>query len=402
MPERTPLFETLERAGEVFEEDAGWMMPAHFGNLEAEYRHARSEAVLFDVSHRGKVELSGPDAASFLHNLSTNEVKKLSVGSGCEAFLTTGQAKIVAHTLIFHLPSPSNPEVGGVPGHLSPPPRGRGDGGEGAPAPDDSFWLDLVPGLAAPVLQHLDRHLISEQVGIADRTREFGQLLVVGPRAKAILEKVLQDAVPEPNGLNVWTKPIDSAIVCQVRINDALGLPGFDVVCPTSCLKEIWQRFHSAGVRDAGLRCYHTLRVEAGTPAYGVDIDETNLPQEVGRTDRTVSFTKGCYIGQETIARIRTYGHVNRSLVGLKLTGKLVVPARSQGFFRGQGSGPSRFVRFLARSRDLDRLGLRSKRLPGTGDCGPGGWMCRSRSAALRQARPPNRSARHATALNRL
>src|SRR5262249_40130405 len=76
----------------------------------------------------------------------------------------------------------------------------------------------------------------------------------------------------------------------------------------------------------AGLETYHVLRVEAGTPQFRIDIDDTNLPQEVGRTERTISFTKGCYIGQETIARIRTYGHVNRMLVGLKLEGDGIEP----------------------------------------------------------------------------
>ena len=100
MPERTPLYETASQSGAVFGEDFGWLMPAHYGNAAAEYHNARQHAVLFDISHHGKVEVSGADAASFLHNLCTNEVKNLSAGAGCEAFLTTGQAKIVAFVVI--------------------------------------------------------------------------------------------------------------------------------------------------------------------------------------------------------------------------------------------------------------------------------------------------------------
>src|SRR4029077_577828 len=88
----------------------------------------------------------------------------------------------------------------------------------------------------------------------------------------------------------------------------------------------VWQALIAGGAQPAGLQAYHTLRIEAGTPVYGLDIDDSNLPQEVGRTERTVSFTKGCYIGQETVARIRTYGHVNRSLVGLRIAGGEAVP----------------------------------------------------------------------------
>ena len=87
------------------------------------------------------------------------------------------------------------------------------------------------------------------------------------------------------------------------------------------------------------MQVYHTLRIETGTPWYGVDIDDSNLPQEVGRIDRAVSFTKGCYIGQETIARIRTYGHVNRSLVGLKADGDSPVTSKSKVIRGGKEIG---------------------------------------------------------------
>src|SRR5207244_7503068 len=83
----------------------------------------------------------------------------------------------------------------------------------------------------------------------------------------------------------------------------------------------VWQALLAGGARPAGIEAYNALRIEAGTPVYGLDIDDTNLPQEVARVERTISFTKGCYIGQETVARIRTYGHVNRSLIGLRLSG---------------------------------------------------------------------------------
>src|SRR5438093_3569880 len=101
MPEKSPLYETAFQSGGVFVEQFDWLMPAHYGNAVAEYQSAREHAALFDVSHHGKVEVSGADAASFLHNLCTNEVKNLSAGAGCEAFLTTGQAKIVAYVLIY-------------------------------------------------------------------------------------------------------------------------------------------------------------------------------------------------------------------------------------------------------------------------------------------------------------
>src|SRR5262249_29600945 len=101
MPETTALYETTSQAGAVFAEEFGWLLPAHYGNATAEYEYARQQAALFDLSHHGQVDVSGPDAASFLHNLCTNEVKNLLPGRGCEAFLTTGQAKIVAFITVY-------------------------------------------------------------------------------------------------------------------------------------------------------------------------------------------------------------------------------------------------------------------------------------------------------------
>ncbi len=297
MPEKTPLYDVASQAGALFVEESGWLMPAHYGQATAENQSACQEAALFDTSHHGKVEVKGPDARTFLHNLCTCDVAKLTVSVGCEAFLTTGQAKIVAYVLIF-----------------------RHELAEG----QDILWLDAGPGMGVTVTKHLDRYLISERVELADRTREFAQFHLAGPKARAVLKRCSHDNMPDFGELQHGTQLV-ADVACPIRRHDRLGLPGFDILCFGRQAESVWQALSASGARPAGLEAYHLLRVEAGMPVYGKDIDDTNLPQEVGRMDRTISFTKGCYIGQETVARIRTYGHVNRSLVGLKLTG--VVPA---------------------------------------------------------------------------
>src|SRR5438477_12607508 len=103
MSERTPLYDLAAQAGAVFMEEAGWSIPAHFGDPAAEYHQTRDQAALFDMSHVGKIEVTGSEAGSFLHNLSTNDVLGLAIGAGCEAFLCTAKAKVVAHLLIYHL-----------------------------------------------------------------------------------------------------------------------------------------------------------------------------------------------------------------------------------------------------------------------------------------------------------
>jgi glycine cleavage system T protein len=299
MPEKSPLYEMAMQAGAVFLETCGWSMASHYGDGVAEYHHARQDAALFDVSHHCKIEVSGADAASFLHNLCTNEVKNLPAGAGCEAFLTTGQAKIVAFVVIYHALDSQAHHV---------------------------FFLDAGPGMAEKVLVHLDRYLISEQVELVDRTHDFAMVHVAGPRARQALERARGESIPELVELQHTTLTIAGADR-QVRRHQPLGLLGYDLLCERDHAAAVWSALLAAGARPAGLQAYDTLRIEAGTPVYGRDIDDSNLPQEVARVEQTISFTKGCYIGQETVARIRTYGHVNRSLVGLKLAGE--APASS-------------------------------------------------------------------------
>ncbi|HMC64218.1 MAG TPA: aminomethyltransferase family protein [Gemmataceae bacterium] len=292
MAERTPLYDVEERAGATFAEEAGWLMPAHYGDALAEYRAALDGAAVFDVSHRGKIEARGPDAATFLQNLCTNEIKNLAPGSGCEAFFCNVQARVLGHAHIYHLVE------------------------EGQSA----FWLDVVPGTAENLAKHLDRYLISEQVEISDQTRDFVQFHVVGPQAPAVLKQPTQ-GIPEP------------------RRHDVLGLVGYDVLCTPGKAAELWQLLLSTGVQPAGLEAYHILRIEAGTPVYGIDFDENNLAPEVGRTKQAISYTKGCYLGQEPIVRIRDLGHVNRTLVGLRLSTNSHLPRGTKLFRDGKEVG---------------------------------------------------------------
>ena len=312
MAERTPLHDITARAGAVCADSAGWQVPAHYGDARAEYDHAKAGAALFDLSHRGKVEVSGGDAASFLHNLSTNDVKTMPVGAGCEAFFATATAKAVDFVLIYHV-------------LLS--------GGR------DAFWLDVGSGRAEKLIQHLDRYLVSEQVEFADRTRGFAQLHLAGPRAKEVLERALLDPVPELEPLEHMERTFGANATSHVRRHDPLALPGYDVVCLAGVAENVWGLLIRAGARPAGLEAYEWLRVEAGTPAYGADIDETRFVAEVGRTAQAICYTKGCYLGQEPIVMARDRGQVQRTLLGLKLSGEGPAPHGSKLFQGGKEVG---------------------------------------------------------------
>jgi len=312
MAEHTPLHDITAQAGAVFVENAGWLVPAHYGDARTEYEQTRSSAALFDLSHRGKVEVSGADAGSFLHNLTTNDVKGLPIGAGCEAFLTTATAKVVDHLFLYHVLLSGDREA---------------------------YFLDLEPGRSEKLIQHLDRYVISESVEFADRTREFAHLHLAGPRAKDILEKALLDDVPDLEPLQHMVRTFGANAHSHVRRHDPLALPGYDIVCLSNLAANVWGMLVRAGARPAGLEAYDLLRVEAGTPVFGADIDENRFVVEVGRVAQAICYTKGCFLGQEPIVMARDRGQVQRTLLGLKVSGDGPLPRGSKLFRDGKDVG---------------------------------------------------------------
>lgn len=275
---------------------AGWELAADYGDVAAEYAAAVSACVVVDCSHRGKLELAGPDAATFLHNLCTNDIKSLPLGGGCEIFLTTATAKIVGHGYVYHVLSGNQ----------------------------HALHLDTDPGQAQRLLTHLDRYIISEQVELTDCTESLAQLHLAGPNAAAVLAAALGQSVPALEQLQHMQRTFGESAHASIRANAVLAVPGFDVVCNRSVAGAIWQALVAAGARPAGLRAYELLRVEAGTPVYGVDMDESRFVVEVNRL-WAICYTKGCYLGQEPIVMARDRaGHAPRAFVGLRFAGESV------------------------------------------------------------------------------
>jgi len=294
MAERSPLHDLTAQAGAFFVEADGLELPARFQNPAQEYTIARQGAALFDVSSRGKIEAVGPEAAPFLHNLATNDIKTLPSGAGCEAFFTNVKARVIAHLWIY---------------------RGQ--------APTPTLWLDVAPARVAPVMAHLDRHLISEQVELLDHTRDLAQLHLCGLEAPALAARVLGPGAAELALLHHL--PGTQEGVLSIRRHDLTGAPGFDVVATPAAARLLWQELTAAGAAPAGLETLETLRIEAGVPVDGVDMDENRFVVEVGRA-QAISYTKGCYLGQEPIVMARDRGHVNRMLLGVKLSGDPAAP----------------------------------------------------------------------------
>lgn len=295
---KSPLHDELVARGGQYSATDELAAPDHFGDPLAEYEAARHSAAILDRSALSKIEVSGRDRAKFLNNLCTNDVKGLAPGWGCEAFFTTVQGKIMAYVRVI--------------------------------AGAESLWIDTVPGAAGPLLAHFNRYLIMEKVELADRTTDFAQVTVIGPRANEVVSAATESVIPDLRPLEHTDGSI-AGKTCRLIGNDSLGVPGYDLLVPASQASAVWQRLwqvgQSVGLSPLGEHATKMLRVEAGLPIYGQDIDESNLPQEVGRDKLAICFTKGCYLGQETIARIDALGHVNRNLVGIAFPNHRDAPA---------------------------------------------------------------------------
>ena len=274
-------------------------------DLAEEYQLVRERAGLIDVSQRGKIELVGPDAASFLHNLSTNDIRSLPSGAGCEIFLTNAKGKVLAFGWVYHLPGESEPPT---------------------------FWLDVDSAATENAVQHLNKYLISEQVELLDRTKESGQFYLVGPKARQVLAKAAGQDLAGWREMQCGLIQLSDSLSVQVRYHRRLGMDCFEIICPRAQSDRIAEIVTSAGAEMVSMETLEILGVEAGIPVYGIDIDENVLAPEVGRTSQAISYSKGCYLGQETIVRIRDLGHVNRTLLGLKVHGSSVLPPGSKVF----------------------------------------------------------------------
>ena len=233
-----------------------------------------------DVSERSRLCLLGDDRAAFLHGQVTNDIKSLAEHTGCYAAIVNAKGKMESDLFAYRLA--------------------------------DELLLDFEPGLTGAVTTRLENYIIAEDVEVADVAPHFGQLTVQGPTAGAVLAALGLPTPGEP--LAVEETAAEIFVINQPR----LGTSGFDLFVPAAEVDSMKSQLE-VHAPECGESAFDKARVLATIPRFGVDFDETNLAPEAGIEARAISYAKGCYIGQEIIARIRTYGKVNRSLRGLKL-----------------------------------------------------------------------------------
>jgi tRNA-modifying protein YgfZ len=244
-------------------------------------------AGLIDRSDRLRVDVSGPDRARFLHNLTTNEVKRLPAGRGCEAFVTSLQGKTIGYVILL--------------------------------AAEDRIIVRSDPaglGLAMPQFR---KYGVFDDVAIDDRSEATFELHLAGEGCVDLLRRA-GASVPDELDFSHNTGELAGRPVRVVRERPA-GLPGLTVIGERGDAAAVVAALKAAagapGLLELGPAEFEALRIEAGTPVFGKDVTDKNLPQEFARDDRAISFVKGCYLGQETVARIDALGHVNQVLKGL-------------------------------------------------------------------------------------
>jgi folate-binding protein YgfZ len=327
--------------GARFTEVNGMEIVEHYGDPLAEHAALREAAGLLDLSFRSRLCLTGADRQKFLNGQVTNNVKDLKVGEGCYAALVNAKGKMQSDLNIYVL--------------------------------ENEILLDFEPGYSAAVAQRLEKFIIADDVQAVDVAPNYGLLSVQGPKAVEALTALefrvaSQQPTPDPSqegnrqivgGTQLPSsgaagsgfaqppaKPMNFVSVKNATLSEIywmnlprVGTSGFDVFVPTAAIGAVADKLiiavKAAGGRACGWQALEIARIEAGIPRFGLDMDETNLAPETGIEERAISYTKGCYIGQEVIARIRTYGQVAKALRGLRLADDLkALPVRGDKLFK--------------------------------------------------------------------
>ena len=280
------------------------------------YRAIKEHAAIGAIAPRSAISVSGKDRASYLQGLLTNDIQALSPGTGCYAAWLTPQGRMLTDLHVF--------ESG------------------------DMILLDVPAAEATPTLERLDRFIFSEDVQLADLSSSLASVWIHGPQAAAMLNQTLT-GVPELaswpeyhharatfTGVSSNNDPRPHFVVGRVS---QVAVPGFVVYLEPSWRADFQEALQQAGAVIADAASLEAARIEAGYPLFGIDMTDDTIPLEAGIEHRAISFSKGCYVGQEVIIRVmhRGHGRVARKLVGLRL----------------EAEGPARGAAIRAGDRDI-------------------------------------------------
>ena len=284
---RSPLYEVHAQAGATFRPQDGWELAQVFSSCAEEFQAAEASVVVHDLSHTGRLKAVGADCLDLLNRLSTNKVDELGPGQGAPTILTNDRGRIVDLVHVVNL--------------------------------GDHVLLLTSPETQEPVITWLDKYTIMDDVEVEDHTQASAMLALIGPTAPAALAGVSNLAADDLAAVPAYgsTTAVIAGSTTQIVHQPVGGLPGYALVTTTEDASGVWGTLLAAGVAPMGTEAYDALRVAHAVPTYGREMGEQYNPLEAGLIG-SIDFTKGCYIGQEVIARLDSYDKIQKHLVTLK------------------------------------------------------------------------------------
>ena len=316
--QRSALHELTAATGGATQERFGWELPVTISTASNEYLAAATGVAVHDISYVGRLRATGADALDLLNRLSTNKVDELASGQGAPTVLTTDSGRILD---LIH--------VVNMGGHT---------------------LIITSPELQQTIIDWLDKYTIMEDLEVEDDTNDSTMLHLLGPNSRRWLEQNGEIDLEDLSPYGVVSAQI-AGFAVQVIDKPFGQLPGFALLLSNEDAPALWNHIVEAGVTPMGTEAYETVRVENAVPAYGNEMGEPYNPLEAGLIG-SIDFAKGCYIGQEVIARLDTYQKVQKHLVTLRFSPESTPAA---------GSGLVQDGRVIGRVTSLGTI-------PGSGD----------------------------------
>src|SRR5271156_2671998 len=287
----TSLLHEHQVAGATLAPFHGVTLPDTFTSFADEYRAAREAVAIFDTNWHTIVELTGPDRVRYLNAIVSGDVKSLGAGRGTLALLLTPQGHILAELEIYAL--------------------------------QDKLQVLSHGSVRERTIATLDKFIIMDDVTLSDVTEQFGSLAIEGPGAGTVIAEACGLALEGFSEHAIAEVEIDG-VACHLIRHSHFGLPGAEIIAPREHLGLLWKNLHASVVAQdgaaIGMRAVNSLRLEAGIPWFPDDYNDTVIPHEAALEATHISFSKGCYTGQEIVERVRSRGQVNRRRVQLKFS----------------------------------------------------------------------------------
>ncbi|HEY9672191.1 MAG TPA: folate-binding protein [Waterburya sp.] len=280
------LHDVQHSAGATFESVDNILVPVSFNNDAAAIQAVRQGVALVDLSHWGLLKISGDERLRYLHNQSTNDFQQLKPGQGCDTVFVTSTARTIDLTTAY--------------------------------VTENAVLLLVSPNRRQQLMAWLDRYIFPmDRVELKDVSSENATFSLIGPESAALLQKMSDELTLEED-YGSHTELVLDGLKVRVAIGNGLALPGYTLIVSASNAAKLWQALTQAGAIPMGDRVWEQLRIQQGRPMPDHELTEDYNPLEAGLW-QTISFNKGCYIGQETIARLNTYKGVKQQLWGVRL-----------------------------------------------------------------------------------